>query len=206
MRKRDREGVRLIAFRQEREEAYFKRNRRFSSRKRRADWKEGKERWEGEAERDERKRREREKEENDKQLRKEERGDTRQEEWDSCHRWKKRIRGCKESPLRWDEGGTGMREGEGDRREKRHRLRPCCIYHIITIIEPRTVATSLFSTSATLDRPPPSCAPFHSRNRKLETREYIFSSLLSLLGLKLFAAGCRSFGEHVNEQSLESRY
>lgn len=28
MRKRDREGVRLIAFRQEREEAYFKRNRR----------------------------------------------------------------------------------------------------------------------------------------------------------------------------------
>ena len=143
MRKRDWEGVRLIAFRQEREEAYFKRNRRFSSRKRRADWKEGKERWEGEAERDERKRREREKEENDKQLRKEERGDTRQEEWDSCHRWKKRIRGCKESPLRWDEGGTGMREGEGDRREKRHRLRPCCIYHIITIIEPRTTRRHL---------------------------------------------------------------
>lgn len=179
MRKRDREGVRLIAFRQEREEAYFKRNRRFSSRKRRADWKEGKERWEGEAERDERKRREREKEENDKQLRKEERGDTRQEEWDSCHRWKKRIRGCKESPLRWDEGGTGMREGEGDRREKRHRLRPCCIYHIITIIEPRTTRRHLLILHLGHPRPttPPSTAA--TANWKLANTFSLRCSLFS---------------------------
>jgi len=79
MRKRDREGVRLIAFRQEREEAYFKRNRRSprgnvepTERKERRDGKEKLKEMSGKGER--------EKEENDKQLRKEERGDTRQEE------------------------------------------------------------------------------------------------------------------------------
>lgn len=60
---------------------------------------ERKERREGKEELKEMSEEEREREESDKQLRKEERGDTRQEERDSCHRWKKRIRGCKESPL-----------------------------------------------------------------------------------------------------------
>lgn len=58
---------------------------------------------------------------------------------------------CKENLLR----GEGRIE---DPRERRHRLRPCCIYHIITIIEPRTTRRHLLcsspSTTPGADRPP----------------------------------------------------
>lgn len=88
----------------------------------------------------------------------------------------------KRAPFRWDEGGTGEEGERGDRREKRHRLRPCCIYHIITIIELRTTRRHLLILHLGHPRPTISLLlqPLpNSRNRKLETREYIFSSFFS---------------------------
>lgn len=147
MRKQDREGVRLIAFRQERRRilnetagARAETPRRLKGRKgeRKEELKEkqlARKRWREE-------RQASEKRKNEVVL---------WAEWDSCHRWKKRIRGCKENLLR----GEGKIE---DPRERRHRLRPCCIYHIITIIEPRTTRRHLLcsppSTTPGADRPP----------------------------------------------------
>lgn len=70
-------------------------------------------------------------------------------------------------------------------RRRRQRPRPCCIYHIITIIELRAALRQC--------RPiPPAFPVLPSRNRKLETLEYIFpSSLVHSPCSKLFAVGRR---------------
>lgn len=127
---------------------------------------------------------ERERKESDKQLRKEERGDTRQEERDSCHRWKKRIRGCKESPLPmrrgWNRGGR--REGASKREETPPKalLYLSYNYHNRASNHPSPPPYSPPRPPSTDHLPPPFLQPLpNSRNRKLETREYIFSSFFS---------------------------
>lgn len=145
---------------------------------------ERKERRDGKEELKEMSEEEREREESDKQLRKEERGDTRQEERDSCHRWKKRIRGCKESPLPmrrgWNRGGR--REGASKREETPPKalLYLSYNYHNRASNHPSPPPYSPPRPPSTDHLPPPFLQPLpNSRNRKLETREYIFSSFFS---------------------------
>lgn len=81
------------------------------------------------------------------------------EERDSCHWW-----GWGASRRAWLKRGP---------RRRRQRPRPCCIYHIITIIELRAALRHC--------RPIPPMHPAFSsgHNRKLETLEYIFPSSLT---------------------------
>lgn len=102
--------------------------------------------------------------------------------------------------------GWNRRREEERRGEKRHRLRPCCIYHIITIIEPRTTRRHLLILHLGHPRPTTSLPPSltaATANWKLANTFSLRCSLFLLLGLKLFAAGCRSVGERVNDPAKD---
>lgn len=105
----------------------------------------------------------------------------------------------KRAPFRWDEGGTGEEGERGHRREKRHRLRPCCIYHIITIIELRTTRRHLLILHLGHPRPTisllPSCNPFltaATANWKLANTFSLRSSRLEIVcrGMSIVGRAC----------------
>lgn len=101
-----------------------------------------------------------------------------------------RSRERSEIPAWWGWGASRRAWLKRGPRRRRQRPRPCCIYHIITIIELRAALHHC--------RPIPPARPAFSpgHNRKLETLEYIFPSSLACSLVhsprsKLFAVGRR---------------